>query len=355
VASRVLILLLFIGVQSAKATSPDIPRHYQYRLALYENLADEILNSAEKQDVSLYRNNILTLIQNDLNPVLDEMVVHASDYYPCASTDEKGIQAQYEQLNRNSGKKIENEFFNFYNYQKYVWAKIYIAPTKGWNLLNDWYPKFIQQKFGLNYDTLTCRTTNQLFLNTRVMCYRLKEDLYPEAEQVTRSLFNAYYNHCVYLLKRPSIISYEFFNKTQEVDSLMRIAYTLDLNVDDIKADIANVYIAAAFNDEFPSGISKDEVIDMFYISEGLLKKALEINETGKAHYALGALYNNFLIDYGNMFSAPEKQDLSLDIVPSELMIKSVQHLEDACVMDGSYCNLKRFKDKRRSNSSIKK
>lgn len=354
-AGRLLILVVLLSIQWAKAVSPDIPRHYQYRHVFYENLADEILNSAAKQDILLYRNHILTTIQNDLNPVLDEMVIQSSNYYPCASTDEKCIQAQYDQLNKTSGKKIENAYFNFYNYQKYVWTKIYIAPTKSWDMLNEWYPKFIQHHFGLAHDTLAARTTSHLFLNTRVMCYRLKEDLYPEEEHVTRSLFNAYYNHCAYLLKTPSIISYEFYNKTQEVDSLMQIAYTLELNVDEIKADVANVYIAAAFNDDFPSGISKDELVDMFFISERLLKKALEINETGKAHYALGALYNNFLIDYGNMFSSPEKQSLvHRNIVPSDLMIRSVQHLEDACVMDDNYCNLKRFKDKRRSNNSIK-
>lgn len=355
-AGRILILLLLFVTQGAKAISPDLPRHYLYRNVFYENLADEILNTAAKQDVQLYRNIILLTIKNNLNPVLDEMLVQAGDYAPCSSTDEKCIQSQFDQLSYTSGKKVEGHSLNFYNYQKYTWTKIYIAPTKSWKTLNDWYPKFIHEQFGLSYDTLVDHTTNQLFLNTRVMCYRLKQDLYPEQDHVTRSLFNAYYNHCAYLLKRPSIISYEFYNKTKEVDSIMRIAYHLELDVDEIKADIANVYIAAAFNDDFPAGISKEELVDMMLVSESLLKKAIEINETGKAHYALGALYNNFLIDYGTLFSKPEKEELmQRNINPTDLTIKSVQHLEDACVLDERYCNLKRFKDKRRSNSSIQR
>lgn len=322
---------------------------------MFENLADEILNSAEKQNVSLFRNHIITLLQHDLNPVLDEVVITAGDYTPCLSTDDKCVTEQYAQLAHSMGKKVEQTQLNFYQYQKYTWTKIYIAPKHGWDILNEWYPQYIRRNFGLTYDTLTSKTTSALFLNTRVMFYKLKQDLFPAEEHVTRSLFNAYYNHCVYTLKTPSIISYEFYNKVQEVDSLMNIAYMLELDADEIKVDIANVYIAAAFNDEFPAGISKEELPDMFFTSEYLLKKALEINETGKAHYALGAFYNNFLIDYKAMYAAPEKLEFAgREIVVSELMIKSVQHLEDACAMDPSYCNLKRFRDKRRSKESIK-
>ena len=57
-AGRIIILLLLFGTQWAKAVSPDLPRHNQYRTVFYENLADEILNSAAKQDVQLYRNII---------------------------------------------------------------------------------------------------------------------------------------------------------------------------------------------------------------------------------------------------------------------------------------------------------
>ncbi|HYG52133.1 MAG TPA: hypothetical protein VD905_14575, partial [Flavobacteriales bacterium] len=157
-----------------------------------------------------------------------------------------------------------------------------------------------------------------------------------------------YYNHCAYLLKQGSIISYEFASKATEVDSIMNIAASITRIYKETAPDIANVYIAAAFNDNFPMGTQKEDMINMFTISDYLLQKALVHHETGKVHYALGALYNNFLVDYSTAFSTPEKLELfGHSIVPTELMEKAVEHLEQACTLDPEYCNLKKFRDKR--------
>jgi hypothetical protein len=347
VRTRIFIALL-ISVQTAKAVSPDIPKHYEYRAVVFENLADEILNSAAKQNVTLYKNQILVTIQNNLNTVFDEVLLKSENFVSCASTNKECIAQQFQKLNASYPQKIENAYFNFYNYQKYIWTKIYIAPKEGWDELNEWYPQFIKLNFDLDYDTLIGSNTNNLFLNSRVMFYRLKEDLYPEQVHISKSLFTAYYNHCVYLLKSSSIIAYEYINKTNEVDSIMNIAADIKSVYTETAPDIANVYIAAAFNDHFPIGISGEELLNIFYASNYLLEKALKHHETGKVHYALGALYNNFLVDYSALYSTPEKLALfGKSIVPTELMEKSIEHLEQACALDEDYCNLRKFRDKR--------
>lgn len=347
VATRILILLSLL-VQTAKAVSPDIPKHYEYRNAVFQNLADEILNSATKQNITLYRNQILLTIQNNLNPVLDEVLLQSEKYVSCQSTNQECIAEQFQKLNSINPQRIENAYFNFYNYQKYVWTKIYIAPKEGWDELNKWYPQFIKNNFNLEFDTLTDANTNYLFLNTRVMFYRLKEDIYPEQTHISKSLFTAYYNHCVFLLQNKSIMSYEYVNKAGEVDSLMNIASSIKSVYSESAPDIANVYIAVAFNDAFPAGVTGEELLNIFYTSNYLLEKALNHHETGKVHYALGAMYNNFLVDYSNIYSTPEKLELfGKAIVPTELMEKSVDHLEKACELDPFYCSLKKFRDKR--------
>lgn len=215
--------------------------------------------------------------------------------------------------------------------------------------MNLWYPQFIKNNFNLEFDTLTDRNTNELFLNTRVMFYRLKENIFPEQTHITKSLFNAYYNHCVFLLREPSIMTYEFLNKAYQVDSLMNIASTLNGVYQMAAPDIANVYIAAAFSDVFPIAANGQELLSMFNASNFLLEKALTHSESGKVHYAIGALYNNFLVDYSAIYSTPEKLALfGKSIIPSELMEKSVEHLEKACELDVMYCNLKRFRDRRK-------
>lgn len=343
-----LFILLVLGWQAGKAVNPDIPRHYQYRAIVFENLADEILNSAAKQNVTLYKNQILPVIQNNLNPVLDEVILQSDSYGACISTDYACIDAEIIRLKKSFPAKIENDFFNFYNYQKYIWTKIYIAPKRGWNSLNAWYPQFIKTNFNLEYDTLDGECLNNFYLNTRVMFYRLKEEVYPGQTHVSKSLFTAYYNHCAYVLKQSSIISYEFTAKAAEVDSIMNIASSIESVYKESAVDIANVYIAAAFNDNFPLGTPKDDMINMFTTSNYLLEKALSHHESGKVHYALGALYNNFLVDYSTAFSTPEKLELfGKSIVPTDLMEKAVEHLEQACALDSDYCNLKKFKDKR--------
>lgn len=349
--ARVFICFLWLGVHTAFAVSPDIPRHYEFRQAMYQNLADEIVNTATKQDVVLYRNEVLSTIQSTLNPVLDEVLVRAGNFEPCNSTNDECVNAQWNSLgNPLTVAEEKNNFLAFYHFQVYVWTKLYISPKHGWTNLNNWYEKYIAHTFNLKGDTLQDQHTNNLFLNTRVMYYRLKEELFPQAEHVSKSLFTAYYNHCVYVLKQPSIISYEFEGKALEIDSIMQIA----VQVKSVKPnaellnDAANVYIAAAFNDQFPMGIGKEDLISMFYISHNLLHRALDLYETGKVHYAIGALYNNFLIDYGNMFTTPEKLDLfGKSIVPSELMESSVDHLEKACELDPEYCNLRKLRVKR--------
>lgn len=338
-----------MGVQTAFAVHPDIPRHYQYRQVVFENLADEILNSAAKQNVHLYRNQILTVVQHELNPVLDEMLLQASNYAVCPSTDQDCINGEYKKLLANSPGKIENNFFNFYNYQTKAWTYFYIAPKQGWPMLNEWYGRFIETNFALKSDSLTYQNTNTFYLNSRVMCYRLKEEMNPEMVHVSKSLFNAYYNHCVYLLKSPSIISYEYFSRTAEVDSIMNIALEVKQIGKENLADAANVYIAAAFNDDFPAGIEKEDLVALFREAESLLNKAMSIQETGKVHYALGALYNNFLIDYSVTFTSNEKLELfGRNIIPSQIMEESVTHLEDACALDNEYCNLRKFRDRRK-------
>ncbi len=350
-ATKLVIILLALGIpfsREAKAVKTDIPKHYEYRNVVFQNLADEILNSAAKQNVTLYKNQILVTIQNNLNPVFDEVLLKSEDFASCVSTNQECIQQQFQKLKASYPQKIENAYFNFYNYQKYIWTKVYIAPKEGWDELNKWYPQFIKLNFNLDYDTLTGSNTNNLFLNTRVMFYRLKEELYPDQVHISKSLFTAYYNHCVYLLKSSSIMSYEYVNKVSEVDSLMTIAASINSVYTETAPDIANVYIAAAFNDDFPAGATGEEVLSIFYTSHYLLEKALKHHESGKAHYALGALYNNFLVDYSNIYSTPEKLALfGKAIVPSELMEKSVEHLEQACALDDTYCNLKKFRDKR--------
>ncbi len=347
-ATRFLILFL-VFVQSAKAASPDITRHYEYRNIVFENLADEILNSAIKQNITLYKNQILMAIQDNLNPVFDEVLAKADDYSSCSSTNDACIKEQMQKLSATFPQKIENDYFNFYNYQKYIWTKIYIAPKYGWDDLNAWYPQFIKNNFNLDYDTLTNKNTSNLFLNTRVMFYRLKDEIYPNEIHNARSLFTAYYNHCKQLLSKPCIISYQFINKVNEIDSLMDIAASIKKVYKDFAPDIANVYIAATFNKKFPVGMSGEELLDLFYTCDYLLAKAIQHDETGKVHYAIGAMYNNFLVDYSEIYSTPEKLALfGGSIVPSELMEKSVAHLEKACELDEEYCNLHPFKDKRK-------
>lgn len=111
-ATRFLILFLLI-VQAAKAVSPDIPKHYQFRNVVFQNLADEILNSAAKQNITLYKNQILITLQNDLNPVFDEVVLQSENFSPCNSIDDDCIYKQYEKLQAANPQKIENSFLIF--------------------------------------------------------------------------------------------------------------------------------------------------------------------------------------------------------------------------------------------------
>ena len=335
------------SVNWAKADFPDLTRNYQYRNAVYQSLADEIINSAIRQDKILYRNDVLNTIQIQLNPVFDNIVLIADKYNVCSSSDYDCINEQFNKVESFAVKKIENRFFDFYNYQNRVWTKIYIAPKHGWNFLNEWYPSFINLHFGLAADSLYDQQTNEFYLNTRVMCYRLKEEVFPDERQISKSLFSAYYNHCVHILENPSIISYEFFEKINLVDSLMNIA--ADVNTGDAhnREDVANVYIALAFNDNFPGGVSKEDLFTMYYTSDLMLKKALAFHESGKVHYGIGALYNNFLIDYENLLSTQEKLDaFSKQIIPSFIDEESSNHLDRACQLDPEYCNLRKFKDK---------
>lgn len=338
------IFALILSVGKSYAFHPDLPRHFKYRDAVFQSLADEIINSATRQDKILFRNDVIEVLQAHLNPVFDNVVMDAKQYEVCTSTNEECINAEWAKVESMATAKIENNFFNFYNYQNRVWSKIYIAPKKGWNLLNEWYPSFINLHFGLDADSLIGENTNAFYLNTRVMFYRLKEEMYPAERHISKSLFSAYYNHCVYILKQPSIISYEFFQKMNEVDSIMTVA--ADVNTGDAltRTDIANVYIALAFNDNFPAGIEKNEMVNMFLASDRMLKKALSYNESGKVHYALGALYNNFLVDYNNQFSSEEKLNTFDVIVPAQIDEESTDHLDRACLLDPEYCNLRKFK-----------
>ena len=336
----------------AKASSPDLPRHFQYRNAVYQNLADEILNSAIKQEVTLFKADILITLQTQLNPVLDNIILNASNFSPCPSTNEECINAEFLKLQNTLPKKVENRYFDFYNYQELVWTKIFIAPKQGWQLLNEWYPQFINLHFGLAYDTLANKGTNEFYLNSRVMFYRLKEELFPNERHYSKSLFAAYYNHCVHVLRTPSIISYEFFYRSMLIDSVLNIVSEINTGDSKNREDIANIYIACAFNDNFPAGVTKNDIIEMFKESDKLLKKALTFHESGKVHYGLGALYNNFLVDYIDMFTEQEKLDLfGKNIIPSQIEEESIAHLQRACELDEEFCNLRKFKDKTKGKS----
>lgn len=338
-----------LSFNQAVASFPDLSRNYQYREAVFQSLADEIINSAIRQDKILYRNDVLNTIQIQLNPVFDNIVINSEKYSVCSSADLDCISEQFNKVESYAIKKIENRFFDFYNYQNQVWTKIYIAPKRGWSFLNEWYPSFINIHFGLDADSLYEQQTNEFYLNTRVMFYRLKEDVFPEERHVSKSLFSAYYNHCVHVLENPSIISYEFFEKMTLVDSLMDIASTVNTGDPHTPEDIANVYIALAFNDNFPGGVTKEELFNVYFAADHMLKKALSIHESGKVHYGLGALYNNFLVDYENLLSSEEKLDaFSKHIIPSFIDEESTDHLDRACQLDPEYCNLRKFKDKTR-------